>query len=99
MSYGLQVLSPSGNVIFDATRIGGVFVEFVTISQGTSGSRTYPAFAGRTLFASNHYSGLTNLNTAWNVWSISHPSGMPTLTWSYPAASGGLDIYLILFVR
>lgn len=99
MSYGLELYSSTGTKTFDSTRYGGVFVDFVTMTQGTSGSRTYPAFTGLTLFAMIAFDGLTNVATAWDCWTISHPSGVPTLTWNYAAASGGVPVNLILFVR
>lgn len=99
MNYGLQVFNEVGIKTFDPSRLGGVFVEFVTITQGTTGSRTYPTFNGRTLFGMHYYNGLTNTATAWSCWTISHPSGVPTLSWNYPAASGGVAVELILFVR
>ena len=99
MSYGLELYSATGIKTFDSSRYGGVFVEFVRITQGTSGSKTYPAFMGRTLFAMNFYEGLNNTLNAWTCWSISHPGGMPTMTWNYAPASGGVPVNLILFVK
>lgn len=99
MSYGLEIYSDDGARIFDSSRYGGVFVEYWSVTQGTSGTRTFPKFDGRTLFAMVAYAGLINVATAWNCWSITHPSGVPTLTWNYPAASGGVSLNLLLFVR
>ncbi|WP_157603812.1 hypothetical protein [Rhizobacter sp. Root1221] len=99
MAHGLTLYSSTGALTFDSSRYGGVFVEFISFTQGTSGTKTYPAFTGRTLFAMVAYAGQINVATAWNSWTISHPSGVPTLTWNYPAASGGVPVNLILFVR
>lgn len=97
--YGLELYSENGARTFDSSRYGGVFVGHWSVTQGTSGSQTFPNFSGRTLFAMVAYAGLINVATAWNCWTISHPGGMPTLTWSYPAASGGVPLNLLLFIR
>jgi hypothetical protein len=99
VSYGLQVLAANGTAAFDGSRLGGVFMEMLTLTQGTSGSRSYPDFTGRTLVVSIHYASLTNQAVAYNVWSISYPSGVPTLTWNYPTASGGPNVYLQVFIK
>ena len=99
MSTGLQLFNQSGALTFDSTRYGGVFVDYRVVTQGTSGSVSFPLFNGRTMFLMIVYAGLTNVASGWNNATITAPGGVPTFNWNYPAASGGNDLHYLLYVK
>ena len=66
MRYGISLRKASRAVLVDSTSFGIVFVDLFAVVPGVSITRTYPAFAGRTL---KTLSG--------SLAAISYPGGVP----------------------
>lgn len=91
MSYGLQIFNSSGTVTFDTTTAAvGCLAEVVRITGGTSQTKTYPAFAGRTIFVLN-MDGSDVFST-----SIDYALGYPRAV--IPAGFTGFNYTYLVFV-
>ena len=96
MSYGLSLAGPGGVPTFNSGRFGGLFLDFVSMPNGTSGQRTYPAFAGRTLVVMPIFNSTLNRTDAYFKWSISYAFGIPTFTWDMTSFGTNVFSYHVL---
>lgn len=94
MSFGASLLTSDGTPSFDLSRDGYSFVEVVSATAGSSGSRSYPELAGWQVFATvvqdastgSVFTDVASL-TVVNV-SVSYAAGYPAVSWSYGTSVG-----------
>lgn len=84
MSYGVRIRTTAGETIFESTVAqGGVVIDLFIATAGEV--RTYPAFAGMTVFAAS--SG----GSAWSTdITVDYALGYPRVT--MPASYGGFSV-------
>jgi hypothetical protein len=83
MSYGIKVVTNSGQVI-DTSVIPGTIYDIFVVGGSSSGSRSYPELQGFTIYASiQKFAAQPNAIT--NT-SISYSPGYPVLSW-FPSGS------------
>jgi hypothetical protein len=84
MSSGIKIIDAGGRA-FDTTLFSTNTYDSFLITSSTTGSKSYPELAGRTI-----YSFLQKLNgvagSSANKIVVSYPAGIPTVTWSLLAS-------------
>jgi hypothetical protein len=83
MSYGIKVVTDSGQVI-DSSIIPGTLYDIFVVGGADTGSKSYPELQGFTIYASvQKFAAQPNAIT--NT-SVTYPSGYPVLNW-FPSGS------------
>lgn len=93
MSYGMQVYAADGvTLIFDSRVVqGGVLAEVPVITSAVPTVRTYPAFAGRIVFAMDLW-GVADTQV-----SVDYALGYPRVT--FPGVSPSLPRAYLVFAK
>lgn len=104
MPHGLEIRNQFGQVWWNDSTETYMFLDSFTVNSGTSGSRNYPGYVGRTVVVTEFsqqsfgstYADIVNF-TSINT-SVTYPGGIPTISWSPVAGTFTANIIIFAVV-
>lgn len=97
MSYGIKIVTASGQII-DSSVIPGMLYDIFTVAGSDTGSKSYPELAQFEIYAS--VQKFVAQPSAITATSVSYSAGYPTLNW-FPSGSSATPApsTIIVFIK